>query len=133
MTETDVARYVAMVEKVVKAAEIAPGALDPAVLVREAERLVDQLRVELETDGLVYGPYNQSNESLSTARAILWASWVSWLWASKAETRQPPDNQAKQVRPIAEKLLSDAIEFGRRIGEEGRPEDFLRKRGLTPP
>ena len=133
MTETDVARYVAMVEKAVKAAQKTPGALDPTVLVSEAERLVDQLRVELEKDGLVYGPSNRSNESRSSARAILWASWVSWLWASKAETRQPPDNQAKQVRPIAEKLLSDAIEFGQRIGKEGRPEDFLRKRGITPP
>lgn len=133
MKETDVARYVAMVEKLVKAAEIAPGTLDPVKLVGEAEQLVDQLRVELETEGLVYGPSNRSNESMSTARAILWASWVSWLWASKAETRQPPDNQAKQARPIAEKLLADAIEFGRKIGGEGRPEDFLRKRGLTPP
>jgi hypothetical protein len=44
MKETDVARYVAMVEKLVKAAEITPGALDPAKLVREAEGLVDQLR-----------------------------------------------------------------------------------------
>jgi len=133
MTETDVARYVVMVEKAVKAAETVPGSLDPGVFVSEAERVVDQIRVELEKDGLVYGPSNRSNESLSTARAILWASWVSWLWASKAETRQPPDNQAKQVRPIAEKLLSDAIDFGRRIGKEGRPEDFLSKRGFTPP
>lgn len=133
MTETDIARYVALVEKAVKTAEIVLGRIDPAVLVREAEQLVEQLRAELQKDGLVYGPNNQSNESRCTARAILWASWVSWLWVSKAETRQPPDTQAKQARPIAEKLLSDAIEFGRRIGEEGRPEDFLRKRGVTPP
>src|SRR5262245_32224569 len=130
MTETDVARYIAMVEKVVKRAEIVPGILNLNVLVVGTEELVDQLTTELEADGLVYVP--QSNECRSTARAILWASWVSWLWASKAETRQPPDEQAKRTRPIAERLLSDAIELGRRIGEEGRPEDFLTKRGFTP-
>jgi hypothetical protein len=133
MTESDVARYVAMVEKVIKVSEVTPGLINTAVLVAEAERLADQVRQELEKEGLVYGPGNLSNESMSTARAIIWAAWVSWLWASKSETRQPPDNQAKQTRPIAEKLLTAAIEFGRTIGQEGRPEDFLIKRGLTPP
>ena len=130
MTETDVARYVAMVERAVKAAELSPGVIDPTTLVREAELVVDQLKGELEKDGLIYGPNNRSNESRATSRAILWAAWVSWLWASKAETRQPPDEQAKQARPIAEKLLADAVEFGRKIGKEGGAEDFLKKKGL---
>ena len=133
MTETDVARYVALIEKVVKGAEISPGRIDPNALVSGAEQAADQLRLELEREGLLYGPGNQSNESMATARAVLWAAWVSWLWVSKAETRQPPDYQAKQVRPIAEKLLSDAIKFGQKTGKEGRPEAFLRKRGLAPP
>jgi hypothetical protein len=104
MTESDVARYVAMVEKVIKVSEVTPGLINTAVLVAEAERLADQVRQELEKEGLVYGPGNLSNESMSTARAIIWAAWVSWLWARSLRLDNP--RTIKQSRHVQSRRSS---------------------------
>ena len=88
-------------------------------LVSEVEAIVATLDARIRAEGV---NYPTPNESRATARALLWASWVSWLWTAKSE-RPNPDANAQRVRPIVEQLLEEFIAAGRLVGQKGgRPE-----------
>lgn len=93
------------------------------VLTAEVEKVVVDLDGDIRHEGL---NYPTPNESRATARALLWAGWVSWLWTAKAE-RTNPDANAVTMRPIAERLLEEFILTGRLVGkDDGRPVDSVR-------
>ena len=120
MDEQMVRRYVSMVEDTVaeanSAAQRAAHTVFFDTLLRRTEEVVEELERDLRREGL---EYPTPNETKASARAILWAAWTSWMWASKAERGTAPDESAKRARRVFERLLSEAIEFGRRIGRHG--------------
>lgn len=93
-----------------------------AILVEETEAILKDLDEEIKREGVRYG---SPHESRATARALLWAGWISWVWPMKADHREPPDQAAKNARPIAEKLLQQFIGYGKKTGEAGQTPDNL--------
>lgn len=120
MDEQAVRRYLTMVENAVaeanSAAQQAAGTAFFETLMRRTEQVVEQLERDLRAEGL---EYSTPNETRASARAILWVAWTHWLWTSKAERELAPDVGAKRARSTFERLLSEAIEFGRQIGSKG--------------
>lgn len=125
INDTDIAKYLLRVQNAIEASRGAGF----EVLVGKTEPIVADLTSRLQKEGIYY---NTNNEPTATARALLWASWISWLWAAKAERTEQPDLDAKRIRPLAEKLLEHFIETGRMIGKNGRaPDQFLKVRGQS--
>jgi hypothetical protein len=95
-------------------------------LVKKTEVIVSELDSNIRQEGVNYSSNNESN---ATARALLWAGWMSWMWTSKSERKEKPDSQAKRIRPIVENLIQQFIETGRKIGNDGgTPETFLNQK-----
>jgi hypothetical protein len=124
MNGKEIAEYPKKVEGATKAATEDGVEASFRVLIERTETIVEDLTHRLAQEGVTYGP---SNEPRATARVLLWASWVSWLWTAEAEGRGGMDYRAEEVRPRVEWLLQHFIEAGRHIGRNGRrPEEFLR-------
>lgn len=127
MNEEMVRRYVAKAEEVMKEAHDAyarggPAAFFETVIAR-SEQVVEEVERDLPLEGMTYPT---PNEIKASARTILWVAWTSWLWTSKAERQETPDENARRARVAFERLLAEAIEFGRQIGRGGgRPETTL--------
>ncbi len=118
-----VARYLVKMEGAMETAtQSAPDAF-LSTLLQETEKIAAEFESELASRGL---SYPTPNERRATSRAMLWSAWISWLWAAKSEGREGRDHAAQSSRPIAEKLLDDAIQAGRAVGIKGhRPEQFV--------
>jgi hypothetical protein len=92
------------------------------ILLEEVEKIVSDLEKRIANEGITYLSLNEPN---ATARSLLWAGWVSWVWTSKAGDRGEDSNEAR-VRPIVEKLMERFVSAGKLIGKNGgRPENYV--------
>ena len=119
MKDDEIEAYINHVQRAIANAELKVGGLSLPHLLVEVEAIVQALDQRLREDGLVYPT---PNETLATARTVLWVAWLSWLWTAKAERDQrgePIDVAAQQARPYVEALIQQAIRAGQTVGRAG--------------